>query len=243
MVYTAEQLITELENQTPEVVIKLAWKRFGNKLVFATSLGVEDQLITDMIVRNDLPIAFVTLDTGRLFSETYDLITETERHYGIKIRVFVPEREAVEKLVTEQGINGFSDSVENRKRCCRVRKIEPLRRALAPYSAWLCGLRREQSVTRGSVRVAENDAANGVVKVSPLAAWTEQEVWEAIAARRIPYHPLHDKGYRSIGCACCTRAVEKNSDVRSGRWWWEEPEHKECGLHSRASQNNNEDQK
>jgi len=228
---TTEQLNAELEGQEAETVIRRAWETFGEDLVFATSLAAEDQIITEIIARNRWPIALVTLDTGRLFPETYALLAETERRYGIKIRVFFPDRVQVEEMVAEQGINLFYDRVENRQRCCRVRKIEPLRRALAPYRAWVCGLRREQSVTRTATRVVEHDAANGLVKISPLADWDEQRVWAAIAARQVPYSPLHDQGFRSIGCACCTRAVTRTEGVRSGRWWWEEPEHKECGLH------------
>ena len=231
---TTEQLSTELEGRDPETVIRRAWETFGTSLVFATSLAAEDQVITDIIARNRWPIPFVTLDTGRLFPETYTLLAETEKRYGIKIQAFFPEREKVEEMVAEKGINLFYDSIENRKSCCHVRKLEPLKRALAPYRAWLCGLRREQSVTRAAIQTVENDTANGRVKVNPLAAWSEPEVWGYIAARQVPYNPLHDQGFPSIGCACCTRAVKRTEDVRSGRWWWEQPEHKECGLHGRS---------
>jgi len=228
---TADALRAELDGKDPETVLRRAWETFGDGLVFATSLAAEDQVITDIIARNGWPIPFVTLDTGRLFPETYEVLAETERRYGIKVKVFFPDRGLVEAMVAEQGINLFRESVAARKRCCFVRKIEPLRRALAPYKAWLCGLRREQSVTRAGVQVVEDDAANGLVKVNPLAAWSEQDVWGYIAARQVPYNPLHDRGFPSIGCACCTRAVTRTEDVRAGRWWWEEPEHKECGLH------------
>jgi phosphoadenosine phosphosulfate reductase len=228
---TAEQLAAELEGKDPESVVRRALDVFGEGLVFATSLAAEDQVITEIIARNRWPIPLVTLDTGRLFPETYALIAETERRYGVKIRVFFPEAAAVEAMVAERGVNLFYESAENRKLCCRVRKLEPLKRALSPFRAWLCGLRREQSVTRASMRVAEDDAANGLVKISPLIDWTEEQVWGVVAARGVPYSPLHDVGYRSIGCACCTRAVKRTEDVRAGRWWWEAPEHKECGLH------------
>jgi phosphoadenosine phosphosulfate reductase len=231
---TTEQLRVELEGKDPETVLRRAWETFGASLVFATSLAAEDQVLTDIIARNTWPIPFVTLDTGRLFPETYALWAETEKRYGIKIKAFFPDRAQVEEMVAEKGINLFYDSVENRKRCCHVRKIEPLKRALAPYRAWICGLRREQSVTRAAIQVVEDDRANGLVKVNPLAAWSEQEVWGYIAARQVPYSPLHDQGFPSIGCACCTRAVKRTEDVRSGRWWWEQPEHKECGLHGRS---------
>ncbi len=229
---TAEQLQRECEGLDAERVIRRAWETFGGTLVFATSLAAEDQVLTDMIVRNRWPIPFVTLDTGRLFPETYALLAETEKRYGIKIRTFFPDGAAVEAMVAEKGINLFHGSIGNRKLCCRVRKLEPLKRALAPYRAWICGLRREQSVTRAETQIVELDAANGLTKVNPLAAWSEQEVWGYIAARQVPYNPLHDQGFPSIGCACCTRAVKRTEDLRSGRWWWEAPEHKECGLHT-----------
>jgi phosphoadenosine phosphosulfate reductase len=221
----------ELEGKDPETVLRLMWERFGESLVFATSLSAEDQILTEMIARNKWPIPFVTLDTGRLFPETYDLLAETEKRYNIKIQIFFPKNEAVEQMVSEQGVNLFYDSIANRKRCCQVRKLEPLKRALSPYRAWICGLRREQSVTRAITRVVEDDALNGKVKINPLIDWTEAQVWGVIAARQIPYNPLHDKGFPSIGCACCTRAIKQTESVRAGRWWWEEPEHKECGLH------------
>jgi phosphoadenosine phosphosulfate reductase len=231
---TTEQLRVELEGKDAESIIRRAWETFGSSLVFATSLAAEDQVITDIIARNRWPIPFVTLDTGRLFPGTYDLLAETEKRYGIRIKVFFPESAKVEEMVAEKGINLFCNSIEDRKRCCRVRKLEPLQRALSPYRAWICGLRREQSVTRAAIQAVEDDTAHGRVKINPLAAWTEQEVWGTIAARQVPYHPLHDQGFPSIGCACCTRAVKRTEDVRSGRWWWEQPEHKECGLHGRS---------
>jgi len=231
---TTNQMKAELENKDAETVIRRAWETFGEALVFATSLAAEDQVITDMIARNRWPIPFVTLDTGRLFPETYALLAETEKRYGIKIRAFFPDSDKVEEMVAAKGVNLFYDSIESRKLCCRVRKNEPLTRALTPYRAWLCGLRREQSVTRAAISVVEDDAANGLTKVNPLAAWSEQEVWGYIAARKVPYNPLHDQGFPSIGCACCTRAVKRTEDVRAGRWWWEQPESKECGLHGRS---------
>ena len=233
---TTNQMKAELENKDAETVIRRAWETFGDALVFATSLAAEDQVITDIIARNSWPIPFVTLDTGRLFPETYALLAETEKRYGIRIRAFFPDSAKVEEMVAGKGVNLFYDSIENRKLCCRVRKVEPLKRALAPYRAWICGLRREQSVTRAAVHVVEDDAANGLTKVSPLAAWSEREVWGYIAARHVPYNPLHDQGFPSIGCACCTRAVKRTEDVRAGRWWWEQPEHKECGLHGRSQE-------
>jgi phosphoadenosine phosphosulfate reductase len=233
----ADELSAVLAGLDPESIIRKALEQLGDSLVFATSLAAEDQVITDMIARNRWPIPLVTLDTGRLFPETYELIAETERRYGLRIRVFFPDSARVEAMVAEEGVNLFRGSIESRKRCCYVRKIEPLKRALAPYKAWICGLRREQSVTRTNIGVAEDDSANGLIKINPLADWTEQQVWGYIAARQVPYNPLHDQGYPSIGCACCTRAVKRTEDIRAGRWWWEQPEHKECGLHAGGPRN------
>jgi len=232
-VHALRQSVT---GKAPATIVKLAYESFGEALVFATSLGAEDQVLTDLVARSRLPIRIVTLDTGRLFPETLDLIARTEKHYGLKIRVFFPDAQDVEELVNDRGVNLIYDSVENRKLCCNVRKRLPLRRALRPYRAWVCGLRREQSVTRAAVEVVEEDSANGLIKVNPLADWTEQQVWGYIAARGVPYNPLHDQGYASIGCACCTRAVKRTESARDGRWWWEQPEHKECGLHRGGQQ-------
>jgi len=201
-------------------------------LTFASSLGAEDQVITDMIARHAPAIPLFTLDTGRLYQESYDLLAKTRDRYGPDISVFFPDAGQVERMVSEHGPNLFYDSVENRKLCCHVRKVEPLRRALAGKKAWIVGLRREQAVTRQALEPIQWDDANGLVKIAPLAAWSESEVWEYIREHDVPYHPLHDRGFRSIGCAPCTRAVRDGEDARAGRWWWEHPEHKECGLHS-----------
>lgn len=212
---------------------RLKWvdRTLGGQVVFATALGAEDQVITDLIARLRLDIPVITLDTGRLFNETHTLLQKTEERYGIRIRVQFPEREAVESMVAEHGINLFRDSVENRKLCCRIRKIEPLRRALSGYKGWICGLRREQSVTRSEVTTVDWDDANAMIKINPLADWSESQVWDYIRLHEVPYNELHDRGFPSIGCACCTRAIARTEDVRAGRWWWEQPEQKECGLH------------
>ncbi|MFA7229824.1 MAG: phosphoadenylyl-sulfate reductase [Victivallaceae bacterium] len=217
--------------ERPEEVLKWAAEYFNGQVVFSTALGAEDQVITDMIFRNKLNIPQVTLDTGRMFDETYKLLRENEQRYNMRIKVFFPDAVAVESMVNEHGINLFRDSIENRKLCCRVRKIEPLKRALTPYSAWICGLRREQSITRNEINVIDWDESNQKVKINPLASWTEQEVWDYIRDNAVPYNELHDKGFPSIGCAGCTRAVKRSEHVRAGRWWWEAPEQKECGLH------------
>lgn len=174
-----------------------------------------------------------TLDTGRLFPEAYDLIDTTCKRYGVQIEVYFPNAPSVEKMVKDKGINLFYDSIENRKLCCHIRKIEPLNRALEGLDFWISGLRREQSITRNDLSVVEWDALHGMIKVNPLLEWSTEKVWDYIRDRNIPYNPLHDKGFPSIGCQPCTRAVEPGEDIRAGRWWWENPEMKECGLHRR----------
>jgi phosphoadenosine phosphosulfate reductase len=200
-------------------------------VVFANSLGAEDMVLTDMIWREDFDIGIFSLDTGRLPAETYALIAEAERHYGRRLEVIAPRHDMVQKFVSGFGINGFYDSVEARKACCHARKVEPLQRALAGKQAWITGLRAAQSQTREKLKVVGFDKANGLVKISPLADWSEREVWVYLRANRVPYNRLHDRNYPSIGCAPCTRAVVAGEDIRAGRWWWEKPETKECGLH------------
>ncbi len=201
------------------------------KVVFSTSLGAEDQVITHMISSLRLDVSIFTLDTGRMFPETYDVLAKTGARYGINIQVFFPDADNVEKMVNSRGINLFYESIENRKLCCNIRKIEPLKRALKGYEVWITGLRREQSPTRNNMKFAEWDQGNGIIKLNPLLEWTEQDVWTFIGDNKVPYNTLHDKGFPSIGCQPCTRAVMPGEDIRSGRWWWEHPETKECGLH------------
>ena len=200
---------------------------------FSSSLGAEDMALTDLIFTNGLVIDVFTLDTGRLPAETYALIDTIAVRYGTRLRVLFPRAEAVESYVNEHGINGFYGSVDLRKACCHMRKVEPLRRGLAGKLAWITGLRREQSVTRSDLAVESFDADYGLTKFNPLADWRHEEVWAYIRARQVPYHALHDRGYPSIGCAPCTRAIAAGEDIRAGRWWWENPESKECGLHVR----------
>ena len=218
---------------TAEQIIRLSAKEFGKRLVFASSLGEEDQVITDMIskVANDIEI--LTLDTGRLFQETYDLLAKTQKKYQMTIKVYYPDNEAIEDMVRNHGINLFYESVANRKLCCDLRKVEPLKRALADADTWMCGLRRAQSITRSGLNVFEWDEENKKIKVSPLANWSLDEVRQYILDYKVDVSPLHAKGFISIGCACCTRAVKEGEDIRAGRWWWETPEQKECGLHNR----------
>ncbi len=226
-----EELLKELNNFSPKEVISWANNTFKEGLVFASSFGAEDQVITDIILEVNPEIRIVTLDTGRLFPETYQLISKTQMHYAKSIEVFFPNYVQVEEMVAKYGINLFYDSVENRKLCCHVRKIEPLKRALMGAKAWICGLRKDQSVTRLSSSVVEWDTANNILKINPLIDWSEEQIWEYIRKKGVPYNKLHDTGFPSIGCQPCTRAIAKGEDIRSGRWWWENPEHKECGLH------------
>ena len=198
---------------------------------FASSLGFEDQIITHYIALFNPGIRIFTLDTGRLFPETYDLIDRTKARYKTDIEIFFPEREATENMVNKHGINLFYESIENRKLCCKVRKTQSLKRALNGLDAWITGLRREQSVTRQNMQIVEFDEVNQLYKVNPLLNWTEENVRIFVQENNIPYNLLHDTGFPSIGCQPCTRAITEGEDVRAGRWWWEMPDQKECGLH------------
>jgi len=202
--------------------------------VLACSFGAEDMVLVDVIARLACPITVVTLDTGRLPEETHSLIERTQRRYGIDIDVRFPEGGAVEALVRRHGSNGFYASVAERHACCNVRKVEPLARALAGNHAWITGLRREQSTHRAGVAAKAFDDAHGLWKFNPLADWSHDDVWAYIRHYGVPYNALHDRGYPSIGCAPCTRAVEPGEDMRAGRWWWERDDRKECGLHPRV---------
>lgn len=199
--------------------------------VFANSFGAEDMVLTDFIARHYPNLAMFTLDTGRLPQETYDLMQAVRDRYGLSIQVYFPDAAAVESYVAQHGPNGFYQSVELRKRCCYIRKVEPLRRAFAGKRAWITGMRREQAVTRDSLAISSFDTENNLHKFNPLCEWTHTEVWAYLKEHDVPYNELHDRFYPSIGCAPCTRAITPGEDVRSGRWWWENPESKECGLH------------
>jgi len=198
---------------------------------FSTSLGAEDMVVLDLILDNDIDVEVFTLDTGRLPAETYELLAQTERHYGRRIKAYAPRHDLVEAYVNTHGINGFYDGVAQRKACCHARKVEPLQRALDGKKAWVTGLRAEQAATRTGLKPLSHDDSFDLVKVNPLHDWSERDVWAYLHANRVPYNVLHDRGYPSIGCAPCTRAVAAGEDVRAGRWWWETPETKECGLH------------
>lgn len=204
---------------------------FQGSLALASSIAAEDQVLTDMICKINPAVKIFTLDTGRLPEETYDVIDKTRRKYGIQIEMLFPDHTQVEEMVNDHGPNLFKESVENRKLCCQVRKIEPLKRALDGFDAWICGLRKEQSITRTQLEPIEWDQQFELIKVSPLLSWSNEQVWEYIRENDVPYNALHDQGYPSIGCNCCTRPIKDGEDIRAGRWWWESPEHKECGLH------------
>lgn len=231
------QLIRDLNERfrdaSAQEVVGYFLKAYQGRIALSSSLSVEDQTLTDIIVAQDKNARIFTLDTGRLFPETYQLIEKTNMMYGIKIEVFFPDYHEVQRMVREEGINLFYNSVESRHRCCQIRKLEPLKRAFQGLDVWICGLRREQSITRQDMQVVEWDGMHQLIKVNPLISWTEQQVWEYVRKHSVPYNKLHDRGYPSIGCEPCTRAVQPGEDVRSGRWWWEAPDHRECGLHQR----------
>lgn len=227
-----EVLLASVNKKREQVfaLLKAATKEF-NAITFANSYGAEDMILTDIIAKEKLSIEVFSLDTGRLPAETYTLMGKVESTYNTKPIVFFPKHEAVENYVRTKGINAFYESVELRKACCHMRKVEPLQRALAGKQAWVTGMRAEQATTRASLPKREFDVGNKLEKFNPLSDWTEQEVWAYIRLFDVPYNALHDQFYPSIGCAPCTRAVAMGEDIRAGRWWWEDPQNKECGLH------------
>jgi phosphoadenosine phosphosulfate reductase len=198
---------------------------------FANSLGAEDMVLTDIIARKRLDIGIFSLDTGRLPQETYNLMHNVENYYDIQLKVYFPDNALVEKYISLNGVNGFYESIKSRKDCCFMRKVEPLRRALSGNKAWITGLRHDQAVTRGTLEVSAYDADLGLQKFNPLLDWTNKDVWAYIRQHNVPYNKLHDQFYPSLGCAPCTRSISPGEDIRAGRWWWEDPKSKECGLH------------
>jgi phosphoadenosine phosphosulfate reductase len=221
--------LTALVAATGQTLERIA--RDFTPAVFASSLAAEDMVLTDLILKSRLPIGIFSLETGRLHAETLAVLDQIKAAYGADIELYRPQPEAVEAYVAQNGLNAFYDSVEMRRECCRIRKVEPLGRALAGNKAWVTGQRRSQSATRAELHVEEDDPAHGMTKFNPLADWDEEDVWQYIRANNVPYNALHDQGYPSIGCQPCTRAIEPGEDVRAGRWWWENPDSKECGLH------------
>jgi phosphoadenosine phosphosulfate reductase len=229
----------QLSTHSAEEAVQQSLEKFGPaRIALASSFGAEDQVLTDMLVRINPAARIFTLDTGRVFQETYDTMQRSMERYHIGYEVCVPEAADVAALIAKDGPNLFYASVENRKACCNVRKMKPLRKVLGTVDAWICGLRRDQSVTRTEVELVSWDAEFGIYKICPLFDWSEEQVWDYIKKNNVPYNALHDQGFPSIGCAPCTRAVGPGEDIRSGRWWWESPEHKECGLHRSPAHRN-----
>ncbi|MBI3501455.1 MAG: phosphoadenylyl-sulfate reductase [Bacteroidetes bacterium] len=221
-----------VSGKSPEESLALLSKEFSGTIIFSTSFGLEDQAITHIIFSQNVPIKVFTLETGRLFPETYSVWNNTRKKYGKNIESFSPNETAVQKLVSEKGPNSFYESVENRLECCFIRKVEPLQRALMGNEIWITGIRKKQSQHRNILSSVEWDEKNNIVKFHPLFDWSFDEVKSFIKKNNIPYNSLHDKGFPSIGCQPCTRAVKNGEDARAGRWWWEDTTKKECGLHT-----------
>ena len=231
--HSLESLTAQLTGLNSIEALRELTDIFPGQVVFSTSLGYEDQVITDLIATNSLPVRLFTLDTGRMFGETYSVWNKTLIRYGLPIQTMYPKQQAVEQLLTAKGPNSMYESVENRKECCGIRKVEPLNRALAGQKIWITGIRAEQSMNRHDMTQLEWDEAHQLFKFHPLLNWSFEEVRAYVTAHNVPYNPLHDKGYVSIGCQPCTRAIQPGDDFRAGRWWWEDNSKKECGLHAK----------
>ncbi|WP_035756006.1 phosphoadenylyl-sulfate reductase [Hugenholtzia roseola] len=223
-----------LETLLPEAALAFLAEQFPQQVCFSTSLGLEDQLVTHFIFQNKLPITIFTLQTGRLFKETEELLHQTQNYYGQKIEIFEPQADTVAQLEREKGRFSFYDSIENRKECCQIRKVEPLQRALSGFRVWVTGIRAQHSENRQNLPIWEWDEKFNLYKFHPLLHWTYEEVFDTIKKQQIPYNPLHEQGFVSIGCEPCTRAVKAGEDFRAGRWWWESSQQKECGLHTKS---------
>jgi phosphoadenosine phosphosulfate reductase len=230
------QLTYQISRLMIPEALELLSKEFPGKATFSTSFGIEDQVIAHSILSNNLPISIFTLDTGRLFAETYSVWNTTNEKYSARIKAYYPNQHSLEDFVLEKGPNSFYESVENRKQCCFIRKVEPLKRALAGNEIWVTGLRAEHSLERKNLQLVEWDEGNKIIKFNPLLLWTTEEVREYINVHDVPYNVLHDRGFVSIGCAPCTRAIKAGEDFRAGRWWWEDASKKECGLHERTTE-------
>ena len=225
-----------LETKSAEELVQWAMDKYGLKAGLACSFGMEDMVLIDMISKLKDPITIFTLDTGRLHEETYEIMERVRLHYGLEIKTYFPDSEQVEKMVRGKGFFSFKESIENRKECCTIRKIGPLNRALSELDAWVTGLRRDQAVTRTETpKVIEDADHPPLIKINPLADYSQEQLESYIEKHKVPVNALHKKSYPSIGCAPCTRAIEPGEDIRAGRWWWENPEHKECGLHRRPA--------
>ena len=230
-----DQLNSKYQSSESIFILREIAAFFNGKAVFTTSFGMEDQVITDMIFRNNINIAVVTLDTGRLFEETNKVFSRTVEQYKKLIVAYYPNGEELQKFITEKGPNSFYESVENRKMCCYIRKVEPLGRALSGMQCWITGLRASQSQNREDLQFFEWDADFSIIKFNPLLKWSLEDCRNYVNANHVPYNILHDKGFVSIGCAPCTRAIQDGEDFRAGRWWWESNSKKECGLHTRKN--------
>jgi phosphoadenosine phosphosulfate reductase len=229
-------LAQRFESASLQAVLHWAVGEYGRELSLACSFGAEDVVLLDALVKIEPKARVFVLDTGRLHEETYDVMDRCRSRYGIDFEVYSPDTNQLQELLRSKGPNPFYASIENRKECCGIRKVEPLRRALQGQRAWITGQRREQAITRYGLSKIELDLAHGgIAKLNPLADWTEAQVWEYVRANDVPYNALHDKGFPSIGCAPCTRAIQPGEDIRAGRWWWESPEQKECGLHTKRA--------
>lgn len=206
-------------------------QKFPNKIVFSSSFSYEDQIISHLILKNKIPIEIFTLDTGRLFKETQEVLNNTNKRYNTNIKIYFPDYQAVEQMVNEKGNYSFYHSIENRQECCFIRKVKPLQRAIKGMDLWITGIRAGQGTTRTDLPQLEWDEKNQIIKYHPLLYWSLEEVETFVKENQVPYNELHDKGFPSIGCQPCTRAIEAGEDIRAGRWWWENPDKKECGLH------------
>ncbi|GAB3919578.1 phosphoadenylyl-sulfate reductase [Larkinella terrae] len=231
--YTIESLTDLLAGKTEVESLRTLAELFPGQVVFSSSFGYEDQVITDMILANNIPIRIFSLDTGRMFGETYQVWQKTNSRYDTRIEAYYPKTDAVEKMLNEKGPFSFYESIENRKECCFIRKVEPLNRALAGNKIWVTGIRAEQSQNRQTMTQLEADEAHNLIKFHPLMSWTFDEVKDYVRKNNVPYNPLHDRGFVSIGCQPCTRAIQEGEDFRAGRWWWEDNSKKECGLHAK----------
>lgn len=224
-------LIESTKNLDTTAFLAHVLDKFAGEITLASSLGAEDQVLTDKLLKHNSAAKIFVLDTGRLPQETYDLINDTMKKYNMNYNIYFPDAKAIQEMVSEKGPNLFYESVSNRKLCCHIRKVEPLKRALEGKKAWITGLRKDQSPTRSKIERIEWDEDHNLIKLNPLANWKTEEIWTYIRHNKVPYNKLHDKDYPSIGCAPCTRPIEEGETPRAGRWWWEDPENKECGLH------------
>ena len=231
-----DKLLGQIQGLSIKETLQFLAVQFPGKVTFSTSFSMEDQVITHDILSNQIPVSIFSLDTGRLFPETYSVWSGTNEKYGTHIRAYYPNHGLLEPFIEAKGPNSFYESVENRKECCFIRKVEPLKRALHGNAVWVTGLRAEHSPDRSDLPILEWDESNKILKFHPLLHWSTDEVRKYISEQNIPYNPLHDKGFISIGCAPCTRAVKSGEDFRAGRWWWEDQSKKECGLHVHTEQ-------